>query len=66
VAEARRAARPGEVVLLSPGCSSLDMFRNFQERGDLFRELVRKEALVEGGKVAKPVGWPGSEESAET
>jgi UDP-N-acetylmuramoylalanine--D-glutamate ligase len=71
VAEARRAAAAGEVVLLSPGCSSLDMFRNFQERGDLFRELVRREALTHGGKVAKPAPAPrapglGFEESAET
>ncbi len=41
VAAARAAARPGEVVLLSPACASFDQFSDFEARGDRFRELVR-------------------------
>jgi UDP-N-acetylmuramoylalanine--D-glutamate ligase len=41
VAAARAAARPGEVVLLSPACASFDQFADFEARGRAFKELVR-------------------------
>jgi UDP-N-acetylmuramoylalanine--D-glutamate ligase len=47
VREAARAARPGEVVLLSPACASYDQFRSFEERGDRFRALANEFATRE-------------------
>ena len=41
VALARQKSRPGDVVLFSPGTSSFDMFKNYEDRGDQFREIVQ-------------------------
>ena len=41
VAKAREMAQSGDVVLLSPACASWDMFDNFEQRGDLFKDLVK-------------------------
>ena len=41
VALADQAAMPGDSVLLSPACASLDMFNNFEHRGEVFTEVVQ-------------------------
>lgn len=40
VAWARQAAKPGDVVLLAPACSSFDQFENYEHRGRVFKQLV--------------------------
>ncbi|MDE2411033.1 MAG: UDP-N-acetylmuramoyl-L-alanine--D-glutamate ligase [Sphingomonadales bacterium] len=45
IQQARAAARPGDVVLLSPACASFDQFRDYEARGDAFRQIVH--ALIE-------------------
>lgn len=46
IRQAREAALPGDVVLLSPACASFDQFRDYEARGDTFRQIV--EALADG------------------
>jgi UDP-N-acetylmuramoylalanine--D-glutamate ligase len=41
VRRAATEAEPGDVVLLAPACASFDAYRDFEERGDHFRQLVR-------------------------
>lgn len=41
LAEARKAARSGDVILLAPATSSFDLYANYKERGDEFRNLAR-------------------------
>jgi UDP-N-acetylmuramoylalanine--D-glutamate ligase len=50
VQRAMAAARPGEVILLSPACASFDQFKDYEARGDSFRDIV---ASLTGAKVAE-------------
>jgi UDP-N-acetylmuramoylalanine--D-glutamate ligase len=40
VAKAAEAAKPGDIVLLAPACSSFDQYENYERRGQAFKELV--------------------------
>lgn len=45
VAHARSIAAPGDTILLGPACASFDQFKSYAHRGDVFRALVRGEAV---------------------
>ncbi len=53
IREAIEAARPGDVVMLSPACASFDQFRDYEARGLAFRQIV--DALT-GGEPAQAAG----------
>jgi hypothetical protein len=52
VREAFQRARPGDVVLLAPACSSFDQFQDYEHRGRVFKELVERlaEAIESGSE----------------
>ncbi|MBA4087787.1 MAG: UDP-N-acetylmuramoyl-L-alanine--D-glutamate ligase [Novosphingobium sp.] len=54
VRQAMQAAQPGDVVMLSPACASFDQFRDFEARGDSFRQIV--EALIADSDAPCPPG----------
>ncbi|MBI3932304.1 MAG: UDP-N-acetylmuramoyl-L-alanine--D-glutamate ligase [Acidobacteria bacterium] len=57
------AAEPGDAVVLAPGCSSFDMFRDYAERGRAFKEAVRRlsEEFQPGGPPARSGAHPSAE-----
>jgi UDP-N-acetylmuramoylalanine--D-glutamate ligase len=56
VRAARKAAHPGDVVLLSPACSSFDQFESYEHRGRVFKELVLEKLALD-----KPVAESASQ-----
>ena len=57
--EAAKKAVSGDVVLLSPACSSFDQFQNYQHRGEVFRQAVRELAAARRGQPPPhPEGLP--------
>ena len=60
IREAIAAAHPGDVVLLSPACASFDQFRDYEARGDNFRQIVEALTLVEGDEAGATIKQGGN------
>lgn len=60
VAGAADSAVAGDVVLLSPACSSFDMFRSYQDRGEMFRAAVEQRAKTADSKSNLAMAGAGS------
>lgn len=54
VRRAQLAAKPGDVVLFSPACASFDQFRDYETRGETFRQLVQELANSANASAAFP------------
>ena len=48
VDQARQEAQAGDAVLLSPACASFDMFKNYEHRAEVFRQVVAELAETQG------------------
>ena len=48
IRKAHAVAQPGDVVLLAPACASFDQFKNYEHRGQVFKEMVRSLASEDG------------------